>query len=47
MTEFLEENGLKLQQYKLDLLIERFDKNQDGLISLDEYTKAISNKSEL
>ena len=34
---FMETNGRKLYQYEVELLMERFDKNKDGIIDFDEF----------
>jgi Ca2+-binding EF-hand superfamily protein len=44
ICNFMETNGRKLCQYEIDLLMEKFDKNKDGLIDFDEFFSEISPK---
>ena len=44
VCNFMETNGRKLCQYEIDLLMEKFDKNKDGLIDFDEFFSEISPK---
>ena len=46
ICNFMETNGRKLCQYDIDLLMEKFDKNKDGLIDFDEFFSEISPKIE-
>ena len=44
ICNFMETNGRKLSQYEIDFLMEKFDKNKDGLIDFDEFFSEISPK---
>lgn len=42
IVNFMEENGKFMNSYEIESLIERLDKNQDGLISYNEFLAEVS-----
>jgi len=44
LVQFLQENGKMLQPFEIDLLIDRLDKDQDGMINYNEFVEEFALK---
>ena len=44
INNFMKMNGRKLCHYEVELLMDRFDKNKDGIIDFDEFFNEIRPK---